>query len=62
MPYKVLVADDDDGQRKSHGFALEVVTAILGDEIEIVETATSVDTWAKIKCSSTGLPRFIHIL
>jgi CheY-like chemotaxis protein len=49
MPYKVLVADDDEGQRKSHGFALEVVTAILEDEIMVVETATSVDTWEKIK-------------
>ena len=49
MPYKVLVADDDEGQRKSHGFALEVATAILEDEITVVETATSVDSWAKIK-------------
>ena len=49
MPYKVLVADDDEGQRKSHGFALEVATAIVEDEIAITETATSVDTWAKIK-------------
>jgi CheY-like chemotaxis protein len=49
MPYKVLVADDDEGQRKSHGFALEVATAIVEDEIAIVETATSVDTWEKIK-------------
>jgi CheY-like chemotaxis protein len=49
MPYKVLVADDDEGQRKSHGFALEVATAILEDEITITETATSVDSWEKIK-------------
>ena len=49
MPYKVLVADGDEGQRKSHGFALEVATAILEDEIAIVETATSVETWQKIK-------------
>jgi CheY-like chemotaxis protein len=49
MPYKVLVADDDEGQRKSHGFALEVATAIVEDEIAIVETATSVATWEKIK-------------
>src|SRR3990172_2556831 len=49
MPYKVLVADDDEGQRKSHGFALEVATAILEDEIAAVATATSVDTWQKIK-------------
>ena len=44
MPYKVLVADDDEGQRKSHNFALEVATAILEDEIAVTETATSVDT------------------
>lgn len=49
MPYKVLVADDDEGQRRSHGFALEVATAIVEDEIAIVETETSVDTWARIK-------------
>jgi CheY-like chemotaxis protein len=49
MPYRVLVADDDEGQRKSHGFALEVATAILEDEIAIVETATSGETWEKIK-------------
>lgn len=49
MPYKVLVADDDDGQRKSHGFALEVCTAILEDEIIIVEAASSVESWEKIK-------------
>lgn len=49
MPYKVLVADDDEGQRKSHGFALEVCTAILEDEIAIVEAATSVEAWDKIK-------------
>lgn len=49
MPYKVLIADDDEGQRRSHGFALEVATAIVEDEIVIVETATSVETWAKIK-------------
>ncbi len=49
MPYKVLVADDDEGQRKSHGFALEVATAIVEDEIAIVEAATSVEAWNKIK-------------
>ena len=55
MPYRVLVADDDEGQRKSHGFALEVATAIVEDEITIVETATSVDTWAKIKAEPYSL-------
>lgn len=55
MPYKVLVADDDEGQRKSHGFALEVATAILEDEIAVVETATSIDTWQKIKAEAFSL-------
>lgn len=55
MPYKVLVADDDEGQRKSHGFALEVATAILEDEIAVVETATSVETWQKIKSEAFSL-------
>lgn len=55
MPYKVLVADDDEGQRKSHGFALEVATAILEDEIAVVETATSVETWQKIKAEQFNL-------
>ncbi len=55
MPYKVLIADDDEGQRRSHGFALEVATAIVEDEIAIVETATSIDTWAKIKSEAFNL-------
>lgn len=55
MPYKVLVADDDEGQRKSHGFALEVATAILEDEIAVVETANSVETWNKIKSEQFNL-------
>ena len=49
MPYKVLVADDDEGQRRAHGFALEVCTAILDHEITIVETATSIETWEKLR-------------
>ncbi|HLE33163.1 MAG TPA: hypothetical protein VJB38_11205 [Bacteroidota bacterium] len=55
MAYKVLVADDDEGQRKSHGFALEVATAILEDEIAVVETATSIETWQKIKAETFNL-------
>lgn len=55
MPYKVLVADDDEGQRKSHGFAFEVATAILEDEIAIVETANSVETWNKLKAETYNL-------
>lgn len=55
MAYKVLVADDDEGQRRSHGFALEVCTAILEDEITIVETATSVESWEKIRVETYNL-------
>jgi CheY-like chemotaxis protein len=55
MPYKVLVADDDEGQRRSHGFALEVVTAIVEDEIHIVETATSGESWEKIRTEPFNL-------
>jgi CheY-like chemotaxis protein len=55
MPYKVLVADDDEGQRKSHGFALEVATAIVEDEITIEEAATSVEAWTKIKAQQFNL-------
>jgi CheY-like chemotaxis protein len=55
MAYKVLVADDDEGQRRSHGFALEVCTAILEDEITIVETATSVESWDKIRTETYNL-------
>lgn len=49
MPYKVLVADDDEGLRRCHGFALEVCTVILEDEITTVETATSIETWEKLR-------------
>jgi CheY-like chemotaxis protein len=55
MPYKVLVADDDEGLRRSHGFALEVCTAILEDEITTVETVTSVQTLEKIHTEAFNL-------
>lgn len=55
MPYRVLIADDDEGQRRSHGFALEVATAILEDEIHIIETETSVESWDKIKAQQFDL-------
>ncbi len=55
MPYKVLVADDDEGQRRSHGFALEVTSAIVEDEIAIVESETSGDTWEKMRADGYDL-------
>jgi len=55
MPFKVLIADDDEGLRRSHGFALEVCTAILEDEITTVETETSVDTLQKLRTEKFNL-------
>jgi CheY-like chemotaxis protein len=55
MPYKVLIADDDEGLRRSHGFALEVCTVILDDEITTVETATSLETLEKLCTESFNL-------
>jgi CheY-like chemotaxis protein len=55
MAYRVLVADDDEGLRRSHGFALEVCTVILEDEITTIETATSVETLEKLRGESFNL-------
>ena len=52
MPYKVLVADDDEGLCRCHGFALEVCTAILEDEI------TTVETWEKLRTEVFNLVIF----
>lgn len=48
MPYKVLVADDDEGLRRSHEFALQESGNLLNDKVEIVETANSVETRQKL--------------
>lgn len=48
MPYKVLVADDDEGQRQSHSFALEEASAIVGDSVEIVHATNSVEAREKL--------------
>lgn len=48
MPYKVLVADDDEGQRQSHSFALEAAGSIVGDTVEIVQAKNSVETRQKL--------------
>jgi CheY-like chemotaxis protein len=55
MPYKVLIADDDEGLRRSHGFALEVCTVILEDKITTVETETSIDTLQKLRTETFNL-------
>lgn len=43
MPYKVLVADDDEGQRQSHAFALEEAGKIAGDTVEVIYAKNSVE-------------------
>ncbi len=42
--FKVLVADDEEGQRKAHAFALEEAAKQLNDSVEIVEADTSIST------------------
>ncbi len=48
MPYKVLVADDDEGQRQSHSFALEEASTIVGDSVEVVHVTNSVEAREKL--------------
>ncbi len=42
--YKVLIADDEDGQRKALAFALEETATQLDREIQITESETSLQT------------------
>jgi CheY-like chemotaxis protein len=49
MPFRILVADDDEAVRKSHKFALDAASELLKDKIAVVESDDSVDAWSKIK-------------
>jgi CheY-like chemotaxis protein len=49
MPFRILVADDDEAIRKSHTFAVDAASELLKDKIVVVESDDSVDAWAKIK-------------
>ena len=49
MPFRILVADDDDNIRKSHKFAVDAASALMKEKIVVVESGDSVDAWAKIK-------------
>ncbi|MGD0337929.1 MAG: response regulator [Bacteroidota bacterium] len=42
--YKVLLADDEEGQRKALAFALEETGKQIGQRVQIVEAETSVKT------------------
>ncbi|HEX7572309.1 MAG TPA: response regulator [Bacteroidota bacterium] len=49
MPFRILVADDDENVRKSHKFAVDAASALLKEKLVVVESDDSVDAWAKIK-------------
>jgi CheY-like chemotaxis protein len=49
MPFRILVADDDESVRKSHKFAVNAASELLKDKIAVVESDDSVDALAKIK-------------
>lgn len=48
MPFRILVADDDEAVRKSHRFAVDAASDLLKDACEVEESDDSVDAWAKI--------------
>lgn len=49
MPYRILVADDDENVRKSHTFAADAASELLKDRLVVTESGDSVDAWGKIK-------------
>ena len=49
MPFRILVADDDEAVRKSHRFAVDAAADIMKDSVDVVESDDSVDAWAKIR-------------
>ena len=49
MPFRILVADDDENVRKSHKFAIDAASELLKDKLTVVESDDSVDALAKIK-------------
>jgi CheY-like chemotaxis protein len=49
MPFRILVADDDENVRKSHKFAIDAASELLKEKLTVVESDESVDALAKIK-------------
>ncbi len=49
MPFRILVADDDEAVRRSHRFALDAAAEQLKTPCTVVESDDSVDAWAKIR-------------
>jgi len=48
MPFKILIADDDESVRNSHKFALEAASDLLNEEFTVSEVDNSVDALARI--------------
>ncbi len=42
--FKILVADDEEGQRRAHAFALEEAARQLNDTVQVIEAETSIQT------------------
>jgi CheY-like chemotaxis protein len=55
MPFRILIADDDEAVRKSHIYAVDAASALLKDKFVVVESDDSVDAWAKIKAERFDL-------
>lgn len=55
MPFRILVADDDEDVRKSHKFAIDAAAEIVKDSLAVVESDDSVDAWADIKADRFDL-------
>jgi CheY-like chemotaxis protein len=48
MPFRILIADDDEDVRKSHTFAVDAASELLKDRLVVTESGDSVDAWGKI--------------
>ena len=55
MPFRILVADDDEGVRQSHKFAIDAASEKMKDRCVVVEADDSVEAWAKIKAERFDL-------
>jgi len=48
MPFRILVADDEEAVRNSHKFAVDAASELLNEKCAVVESDDSVDAWTKI--------------
>jgi CheY-like chemotaxis protein len=55
VAFHVLVADDDEGVRKSHRFALDAAAVLLKNAVAVEEAETSVAAWSKISATKFDL-------